>query len=368
MGVGVGSDVFAQAPPTCRLDNQNVEIVKLTILAAKNAYNTLGKILPFEDIVINPVKSINNKKNLNVYIVSDASISSVGKNGCISSQPALIKDENLDEISVKGGCIALASDYPEIRCSKEAIQVFSKKNNQSDIQNPALLYVLAHELAHILQRHEGEYSGGVETIELNQSKEKKLNILKESCKPKIFRTEEEADRLAVQVLSQLLKKSPYREPIFSEQGSVLWGVDQINLAANIWRKIALEREFISQKIPHKSFIPTEFPTPPLVIKKKSKQFVCDVLRNKKGFVYYPSKSTTHPPLENRMQRIAEELRIVAANLPKTGAKQEYKAVSIVQEQLSDIFTFIYKENGLYLEEVQNNICTMVNGDDLIKEC
>lgn len=63
-----------------------------------------------------------------------------------------------------------------------------------------------------------------------------------------------------------------------------------------------------------------------------------------------------------MQRVAEALRPFAAGLPRTGGKEEYKPVAVLQEQLSDIFTFMYRETGVYMEAVQGEICTRVNSD------
>lgn len=359
---------YAQIPPGCRLDDQKGKVVESTIRLAMQAYTSLGKTLPFENIVTNPNIPASDKKFLTVFVVSDASTSAVGQDGCIIKSPALVGVEELDEFSVSGGCIAIASDNPEIRCSSGAVQTFGKQGDRPSLQNPALLYVIAHELGHILQRRPGEYAGRVEPIDLRQSVNAKLEVLQESCEPGLVKAEEDADQMAVQVLAKLLPYSPYREPLFSEQGSVLWGMDQLNLAANTWRTDALEREFISQKSPHKSFVPIEFPTPAAKVKANAKRFVCDVLTKKTGIIYYPGRAATHPPLEVRMQRVAESLRPIAANLPKAGAQQEYKPIAILQEQLGDIFAVIYRETGVYLQAVQSAICTKANSDHPTEGC
>ena len=68
-----------------------------------------------------------------------------------------------------------------------------------------------------------------------------------------------------------------------------------------------------------------------------------------------------------MQRVAESLRLLAQDVPKTGAPQPYQPVAVLQEQLSDIFTFMYRENGAYLNAVQNAICTRVNSDNPVSD-
>jgi hypothetical protein len=163
-------------------------------------------------------------------------------------------------------------------------------------------------------------------------------------------------------------KPPYREKLFSSRGSVLWAGDQINLAANTWSQAALEREFISQPAPHKSFVPTEFPTPPTVVRTNAKRFVCDVLTKKSGRVNYPLRSNTHPPLEQRMQQVAEALRAIAEELPQTDGSSDYQPVSQLQAQLGDIFSVIYRETGVYNRAIHKEVCTLVNSDEPVQGC
>ena len=358
---------FAQAPPACRLDAEGAEAAAKTIGLALRAYADLGTSLPISDVVVNPSSSQLPARTLGIYVLSDASASAVGKDGCPRTKIPLVNGEELDAVSVRGGCVA-AADKLEVRCSSSAVQLFGRQGDRPALANPALLYLMAHELWHIKQQRPGEYAGRVELINLKQPREAKLQALQASCEPGMTKAEEDADRNAVRVLAQLLPVPPYREPMFSAQGSVLWGADQLNLAANTWRKVALEREFISQPKPHKTFLPIELPTPAATVKKNAKTFVCDVLTKQSGLVAYPGRASTHPPLEIRMQRVAEALRPLAAGLPKAGAKEEYKPIAVLQEELSDIFTFMYRETGVYLEAVKSAICTRVNSDHPTMGC
>lgn len=354
-------------PPSCRFDAAGAAAAATTIRLAINAYAELGTPLPIDDVIVNPKSAQLAPRTLSLYVLSDASVSSTAKDGCIRSNPALVKGEELDGLSVLGGCFA-AQEKLEVRCSSRAIQLFGKQGARPGFANPALLYLLSHELWHIKQQRPGEYAGRVERIELKRSREEKLQILQASCEPGTTKYEEDADRNAVRVLERLLPVSPYREPMFSEQGSVLWGADQLNLAANTWRKETLEQEFISWPKPHKSFVATEFPTSASIVTRNAKAFVCDVLTKRSGVVAYPTRADSHPALEVRIQRVAEALRTTAARLPKAGAKEEYKPVAVLQEQLSDIFTFMYRETGAYLEAVQSAVCTRVNSDHPIEGC
>jgi hypothetical protein len=100
----------------------------------------------------------------------------------------------------------------------------------------------------------------------------------------------------------------------------------------------------------------------------AKRFVCDVLTKRQGAISYPSKSVTHPPLEQRLRRIAEALRPTAESLPNSGAQENFQPVARLQQDLSPIFTHIYRETGVYLEALQDRICAMANGPNPKASC
>jgi hypothetical protein len=318
-------------------------------------------------VVVNPTATPADEKTLAAYIVLDAAQGKVNPDGCITS--ALSKGDALDKFSVRGGCVVTAIDRLEIRCSSEAVKLFSNVGQRSGVANPSLLYVLGHELGHIYQRRMGEYAGRAEAINLQLEPGAKLKLLRDACDPvSVKKKEAEADAMSLEVLVQLLARPPYREAVFSERGSLYWNIDQLALASDAWQRATLEREFISQPQLHPTFVPTEFPTPARVVETNAKRFVCEVLTKRRGNILYPGKSATHPPLEQRLRRIAEALRPVAERLPATGGQEEFKPVARLQEGLSPIFTHMYRETGVYLEAVQSRICTIVNGANPVAEC
>ena len=363
LGLGLPRLVLAAAttpPPACRLDSASAIRVGEVLTAAANAYASLGQPLLYDKVETNPAQPSARPMTVNVYVVTDAAKGQTSPQGC-STGPVRRGDE-LDALSVRGGCVVVASDRMEIRCSSESVRQFSDVGGRTGRANPALLYVLAHEVGHLYQRRLGEYSGRVETIDLKAPLATKLETLRSSCDPTSTKREEDADEMALKILARLGTAPPYREPLFSEQGSVLWAADQLNLAANTWQQAAIEREFMSQPKPHPSFVPTEFPTPAATVEKNARKFVCEVLTKSTGAANYPGRSLTHPSLEQRMRRVAEALKPVAAGLPKTGAKQVYAPISILQEQLSPIFSVIYRETGVYMEGLQSAICRRVNSE------
>lgn len=353
---------LAQMPPRCRLDDSSAALVSDTIRRAAQTYRELGKALPFDKVVVNPKAAQIEPTALTVFVVVDANVDGVRADGC-ASRPAA-KDEKLDKLSVQGGCVAVGQDQPELRCSARAVALFGHIGNKLDRTNPALLYVLAHELGHIHQQQVAEYEGRAARIDLAQPRAAKLQMLKTSCDPASTRREEEADSLAVEVMKRLLPNPPYREPLFTERGSLLWNVDQLVLAANAWQKASLELEFISRPAVHKAFVPTEFPTPPSAVSANAQKFVCDVLGGTTGAAYHPLQSTTHPSLDVRMARVAAAMRPIAAGLPNDVARAQFESVARLQSQVSPILTHIYRETGVYMEGVHAAICTMVNSPTL----
>ena len=161
-----GSAVSADPVPACRLDDSMAGEVRETVERATATYQALGKPLPFSRVEVNPKTAAISDATLTVWVVRDASKGAVDAARC-SNRPAA-KDEELDDLSVRGGCFVAAVGKPEIRCSDDAVKLFADRGNGGLQPNPALLYVLAHELAHVLQKRAGEYSGRAVTLTVSR--------------------------------------------------------------------------------------------------------------------------------------------------------------------------------------------------------
>lgn len=356
-GGSVACAANISAIPPCRLDDSATTLVASTLARAATAFRELGKPLPFDDIRVNE-PATPGRKTLVAYVVADANVEAVSPQGC--AKGTVKSDQPLDPISVLGGCVLVAVDRMEIRCSATAIRIFGEVGQKPDRANPSLLYVLAHELGHLYQRRLGEYSGRVERIDLKRDRTSKLKDLQNSCDPTSTRKEDEADAIAVEVLTRTLSKLPYREPLFSDRGSLFWNIDLLALTSHAWQEATLEREFMSRPAVHKTFVPTEFPMPTATVNANARRFVCDVLTKTSGSIYHPLKSLTHPPVEQRLRLIAEALQPSAAKLPDNSAQRQFEPIARLQTNLSPIFTHIYRETGVYMEAVQGSICSRAN--------
>lgn len=345
--------------PGCRLDGSKTTIVEATLKRAVAAYAAMGKPLPIASILINPASPSTDPKTLDVYVVTDAPKDATDAQGCSARAPREM--DALDALSVRGGCVVTAVERMEMRCSSGAVSVFAKAGRAQERESIALLYVLSHELAHLQQRRLGEYAGRIETIDLAGAPADKLEALRSACDPVSVKVEEEADAMSFDILVKLIGGSPYRETVLSERGSVYSNIDQLALAGNDWQKKSLPREFVSQPKLHKAFNPQTLPAPEKDIEANARSFVCSVLTGKKGAIAYPGRAITHPPMEKRLQRMAEKLKPVADALPKQPGDPNFTPIAVLQGDLGPILTYIYRETGVYLSALQSRICTRVNG-------
>ena len=352
--------------PACRLDDAFKDIVDRTVRRAIRAYQGLGKTLPIETVEVNARSPSRAAKALGVFIVRDAARADVKADGCAGRSPD--KSEPLDKLSVRGGCVITATSSMEMRCSSTAVRIFGASRAREGREDPALLYLVAHELAHVVQGYAGAYSGREEPIALKDGQAAKLQMLRDVCDPVSARREEEADAWSLQIMGALLSAPPYREPVFTERGSMYWNIDLLALATNAWQREAFERDVLSAPKLHPAFEPTEFPTPPAKIDAAARRFVCDVLTKSSGTILHPGRPGTHPPLEQRLRRIAEALKPIADKLPETGGDRNFQPIARLQNNLSQVFTKIYQETGVYLEEVQAKICTAVNAPNPVAAC
>jgi predicted secreted protein len=357
---------FGADIPPCRYEDRHSELVQKTAARIIASYRDIGKDLAIEQISVNPRSPSSNPKSLRVLVVTDAAENGVDNAGCITR--AIKRDDTLDALSIRGGCFVLSASPPEIRCSAGAITLFSEKKVEDGPENPALPYVIAHELGHVAQRRLGEYSGRIEVLNMADSNTVKIEQLRERCAPTNTDREQEADDYSLSILSRILGKAPYREPVFNEQGSLYWNIDLLALAADRWQASIAEREFMSTPRVDKVFEPEEFPMPAEKTKASARNFVCQVLGKKSGKLGVPTISATHPPPEQRLRHIAEVLKPVAQLLPRTGGHKDFVPFARTQQDTSAIFTFMYRETGVYVEALNKEICTLINAPNPISAC
>lgn len=369
-GLPLGHSAEAAPTPSCRFDSSLKEPVRVALDHALEAFKLEKLSLQFTQGVVNSDKAVP-PGWVGIEVVKDATQDEVDSKGCHESEPPKVRQGNMDQISVRGGCYVSGEVPNLIRCSAEAVEAFRAGTSEVRPESPALLYVLAHELAHLHQNRRGEFSGRIETIDLQKPKVVRLQQLEQSCAPGLITKEEEADDIALRILKRNLPAPPYREKVFSAKGSMYWNIDRIRLAANEWSRINLAR-LNHEAVPiHDTFNPNKhisLPATPRLVKSASKRFLCDVLKPAKRSIRYPVRQSTHPSAEARLRKIAEVLSASASGLPDSDGSQIFHPIAQLQEGVSPIFAFIDREFGVYVDNVHGEICSAVNGGLVEEMC
>lgn len=366
VGAAANRTAASEQIPLCRLDNTLATAVSATLGRAIAAFVEMGKHLPVETVDVNSTVPAIRPKVLRIYIVTDAAVGKTDSHGCATATP---KDsDKLDQLSVRGGCIVVALELAEIRCSAGAVKLFATTGRNNAGESAALLYLLSHELAHIQQNRIGEYVGRTEQITLANPVAIKLQKLRDACDPVFLTTEENADTLAFEILAKLLIAPPFREATLTERGSVYFNIDQLALVSNEWQNSKAIQELASRPSLHPVFEPQLLPTPAKTIHRNANIFVCAVLKKQTGSIAYPGKSISHPPIEQRLRRIAEKLKPLAVSLPASGGNTDYAPIVSLQQDLGAIFTYMYRETGVYLEALQSDVCSIANSANPISGC
>jgi hypothetical protein len=368
--IGIASSVLSTCAsatvPTCRLDDTHTALIRTTLQRSIDLYAAEGIALAVDGFSINAPKQKPTPRHLRVYVVTDAGEQRVDAKDCLKA--AIQEGEPLDALSVRGGCVVRGDNALELHCSAQAVSIFSARGRRTDRENPSLLYVLSHELAHVHQRRAGEYSGRTEYLALDAQPAEKLRTLQQYCAPAMTTKEREADAYALRILRRVLTASPYREAILSERGSLMWNVDLLSMTADQWERASIGDEAQNQPKVHPAFVPKELPTSSHRIKSRAARFVCDVMTTSTGSVVYPSRSSTHPSADERLRAIAEKIKDDAALLPETGGSRDFAPIATLQQDLSAAFLHMYRERGIYMHSIEDEICTLVNSPEPIAPC
>ena len=303
------STAFSRTPE-CRLDNRLAHVVKQAIHHSIDAYKIEGLNIPFALLPINPRSEYDGYR---VELVLDARNEEVDAFGCIEESIGSTTIADKDRISVDGVCKIPFGKQTLLRCSVEALTIVQGQSDSDP--SPALLYVMAHEIAHFLEQDFGAFTSQNNVINLSQPNVDKFRAVEKGCvhKNEVSR-EREADRKAINVLSHWLSQSPYRNSILSERAAILQNLNILRLGADQIAKWAQENNPLDAK-------PTPFifdanaeitlPANQQRIIWARNRFVCDLRTATKGTYAYPLLRRSHPSAEVRMQRVAERMTIAA---------------------------------------------------------
>ena len=138
------------ATPPCRFDVSLNEPVRVTLSHGMEVFKVEKLTLPFDQVAVNSETPVP-PGWLHVEIVKDAAKGQVDQTGCQRNGKDSKGEGPLDQFSVQGGCYVSGGQPNLLRCSAGAVHSFMTGSSATRPGSPALLYVLAHELAHFHQ-------------------------------------------------------------------------------------------------------------------------------------------------------------------------------------------------------------------------
>jgi hypothetical protein len=348
---------FTAAPlcaqtPECRLARQHEKVVLTAARAVVSAFARTRE-MPFKDVAVNASKM----GALRVDLVTDS------RGHC--------KDTAADDPwLVDGLCQTVPGEAAMIRCSAGGVATLLGSGDA----HPALEYVLAHEVSHLLRKDEGAFVADVVSVPLGGTRAERLELLKAGCETDpLLREEELADADALSVLALRLREAPLRQALLQPRGSLYWNVDEILLAADRYQKRMQERAAPMHPLfdPDKRSSRTDIP----FLEWAAKRFVCDALSTSRGVVRYPLRTSTHPSPEQRLRRVAERIDALARDIPADDdSARTYQrrlgieAFTTLQQDVGAILNRFLQQDAEYLEGLHTRVCSIVNLDAAELDC
>jgi ankyrin repeat protein len=374
LDVPLGSLAVTGQVPACRLDTTIERVVSDASSRIVGAYAQLGIALPFDSVDIN-VQNDQSNRRLAIYLIKDARQDGVDEKSCILTArstpdsppldglcvPTRLRNcsrsqlremrrrndqmgrfglagacyltntqactesemgktfDNIqrDPLTVKGGCVTSIIDgRSTIQCSAGAIKILQTDDAQQREPSAALLFVLAHEMFHVIQANQSAYSGTDSVIDLSASATVKRTQLKQKCDraPALGDTEDAADAAALRVLTVLWPWMQKKIPPSISRNNL---VDQIGFGASYLDQYLHMWNDGGPVIHHPAFeinvVDTDTSVPYTEPDNSAKVFFCDVMRPGRGNMAIPLYHGDHSRLATRMKNISSRLTVKATH-------------------------------------------------------
>ncbi|HSK78322.1 MAG TPA: hypothetical protein VLQ45_17855 [Thermoanaerobaculia bacterium] len=325
------------ATPACRLDGELAAEVRQAATAALRSWTDekSGTEPRFHGVEVNPTGEAPGL--LAVELVSDAAADAVDPQGCLRPDaPTATGSGRPDPWTVLGVCRADSARGNRIRCSASALRALTQADRAAERPSPALLYLLAHEIAHLYQGTAASFAGPALILDTGTAPAARWRQLRPICQAagnRQLTLEEEADQKAVAVLETALPSDAYRKPVLSPQASLYALVAEIRDAA-----AALTSWEAGE----------EAPLPPPValrlqtlepddenITRTATRLLCEVFGNGGGRLILSNVPGTHPTAVARLSEISGRLQKAAAGLPFGRLASPLPGTEAVVDQLDE---------------------------------
>jgi hypothetical protein len=303
------------------------------------------------------------KTRLYVEIVTDLPATAADASGC-AQQGVLRPQEptSRDAWSIQGICKARGN---RVRCSAGALSTLLEIHKERERPSATLLYIVAHEVAHIALGHTGRFTDPLsDDIPSSGSKRARLKDLENRCDRVSEQLNEElaADAEAIKLLQQALVRPPYVDPLVAARSSVLFDAQRIE--TSISALLAWEGRWVDLRGPG---IPAAIETPQLpasdaYVTWSRDRLMCDAMSAPPGSMRVPLFATTHPDPLRRASLVAEALQAVAQKLPNAVPLAQPPAPAPLSRLLGDVAdaqASLAVEEAAFREKLAEQFCAHV---------
>lgn len=272
-----------------------------------------------------------------------------------------------DALTVGGGCVANSESPQTIRCSAGALKMMlSREAAAEGVPSVGILFLAAHELAHLGANESSSFDGDDHVIDLSFSREKKQLLIRNECQRGESRRaiERNADAHALAATKTRIEEINARWPSL---GTASWLVMQAghfatNVArwSNDWHEgptvetPEIFRQPVIQRL-NASEVELEGEPgsgrTPAEIRAAAQTFLCELMERQSGrWDVLIQSGTTHGTLPERLITIMADLR------PETIEDDPISQLESMVAKISELGT---RRHAAYLREIEGEICSMV---------
>ncbi|HYO69849.1 MAG TPA: hypothetical protein VEU33_27605, partial [Archangium sp.] len=242
------------------------------------------------------------KRRLKLFLVKDAYENQVGENGCVLSDTTA--SGMPDRLTITSFCEASAPDT--VTCSSGAIRALLEQ----DASGSAVLFVLAHELGHLLlPGHTGAAYDRYTVVPRNQSRQQKLDLLLDKVcviHSEAVDKEHQADFFAMRVVAlggDLLAALEHASMHMEQTAGSAQVGNQCRAEHQGWEvitKVASALTVWQRRFGLLGDLPPS----------RTTDMVQDALCRCEGLISWPLVTSDHPPPGVRVARLLDMLRVL----------------------------------------------------------
>jgi hypothetical protein len=301
-------------PPACRLSAELRVPIEEAATRALGTFRALGIDSPLVKPVINRVAG--GAAELEIDLVTDATLEQTDSVGCpIAGRKRLTRDFDIHTV----GGICAAAPPNRVMCSADSLRDLTREEGVTSRASVVLLYVIGHEIGHLVLHHEAPSVRTSVMVDLNSPLPEKVEDVTARIEklPAEIEQEKTADRFSLRILRYWVAK-PYLDSQAGPNGT-------LTLAGNDFRKLIETSNQVSRP-----WEAVRLPVTDQDVQVKARTLAC-ALSGTKGTLALPIFGGTHPDWPSRIAFVTSELAASA----KPGANAEANA-SLKQRGLGNL--------------------------------